>query len=134
VADATVFAGHVPEEDVAELYRSCAVCVMPSRILPGGDSEGFGITYLEAGACARPVVGGRQAGVVDAIVHGETGLLVDPQDPGAIADAVVRLLDDPDLARRMGEGGRARVLAEFTWSSIARRYLALLEDVRGGAA
>ena len=132
VAHAVVFAGHGPEADVADLYRCCAVCVMPSRILRNGDSEGFGITYLEAGACARPVVGGRQAGVLDAIVDGETGLLVDPEDPGAIADALLGLLDDPGRAGRMGEAGRERVLRDFTWERIARRYLALLEEA--GAA
>jgi phosphatidylinositol alpha-1,6-mannosyltransferase len=128
VTDLVVFAGHVPEEDVADLYRCCSVCVMPSRILPNGDAEGFGITYLEAGACGKPVIGGRQAGVLDAIVDGQTGLLVDPRDPRAIGDAVVHILDDPDLAAAMGEAGRARVLSSFTWARIASRYLALLHD------
>jgi phosphatidylinositol alpha-1,6-mannosyltransferase len=129
VSELVAFVGHVPEEDVADLYRSCAVCVMPSRILAGGDSEGFGITFLEAGACGRPVIGGRQAGVLDAVVDGETGLLVDPEDPGAIAEAIGGLLDDPQRARRMGEAGRARVLADFTWDRVAGRYLAQLDGV-----
>jgi phosphatidylinositol alpha-1,6-mannosyltransferase len=100
---------------------------MPSRILEKkGDTEGFGITFIEAGACGKPVIGGDQAGVVDAIVHGETGFLVDPSDPAAVADALNRLLDDPALARTMGEAGRRRVEAAFTWDRVAARYLALL--------
>jgi phosphatidylinositol alpha-1,6-mannosyltransferase len=120
------FTGHVPAADVVEMYRACAVCVMPSRIIEKkGDTEGFGITFIEAGACGKPVIGGREAGVVDAIVDGETGLLVDPADPAAVADALNRILGDPGLARAMGEAGRLRVEAGFTWDAIARRYLAL---------
>ena len=120
------FTGHVPAADVVDLYRACDVCVMPSRILERkGDTEGFGITFIEAGACAKPVIGGREAGVVDAIVDGETGLLVDPSDPAAVAEALNRILGDPGLARRMGEAGRVRVEAAFTWDRVARQYLAL---------
>jgi phosphatidylinositol alpha-1,6-mannosyltransferase len=119
-----VFTGHVPEEDVVGLYRACDVTVMPSRILEEkGDSEGFGITYLEANACAKPVIGGRQAGVLDAIVDEETGFLVDPMSTREIAAAIRTLVEDPDRARRMGEAGLARVEADFTWTAIARRYL-----------
>ncbi|MGD8279156.1 MAG: glycosyltransferase family 4 protein, partial [Gemmatimonadota bacterium] len=121
------FTGHVPAADVADMYRACDVCVMPSRILARkGDTEGFGITFIEAGACAKPVIGGREAGVVDAIVDGDTGLLVDPSDPAAVAGALNRILDDPALAESMGEAGRRRVEEAFTWDRIARRYLALL--------
>ena len=124
VEDRVVFAGHVPEEDLRGLSRPCGGCVTPSPRRAGGAPDRFGITYLEAGACARPVIGGREAGVVDAVVDGETGYLVDPRDPAAIADAIDAILADPALARAMGEAGRARVLEGFTWDRIAERYLA----------
>ena len=127
VEDAVRFLGRVVAEDIPHLYRACDVCVMPSRELPGsGDSEGFGITFLEAGACERPVVGGRAGGVVDAIEDGVTGFLVDPNSTQALADTLVRLLRDPARARLLGQAGRARVLREFSWGSIAGRYLDLV--------
>lgn len=94
---------------------------MPSRIPPnryGG--EGFGIVYLEAGARGLPVVAGRAGGATDAVVDGETGLLVDPEDPAAVADAVTELLLDGERARRMGLAGRQRA-ERLAWPSIARR-------------
>lgn len=121
-----VFLGHVPTEDVVDLYRACTACVMPSRIIrERGDAEGFGIAYLEAGACGKPVIGGNEAGVVDAIVHGKTGLLVDPGDPDAVAEAILQLLNDPARAREFGQAGMRRVREKFSWETIARRYLEL---------
>ena len=85
------------------------------------DVEGFGIVYLEAGACEVPVVGGLAGGVPDAVAHGETGLLADPQDTGKIAEALVELLRDRDRAKAMGRRARARILAGFTWQAAAAR-------------
>ena len=124
--DHVVFAGHVPADDVVDMHRVCDVSIMASRVIEErGDTEGFGITYLEAGACGKPVIGGNQAGVVDAIVHEETGLLVDPTRPAAVAEAMLRLLDDPEWAKQLGANGLARARAEFSWEAIARQYLDL---------
>jgi phosphatidylinositol alpha-1,6-mannosyltransferase len=79
---------------------------MPSRLDEHGGGEGFGIVYLEAGARGLPVVAGNVGGATDAVVHGETGLLIDPTDPDAVAGAIVALLTDKDRARSMGEAGR----------------------------
>ena len=116
------FVGHVEPAALPSFYRMCDVFVMPSRFLEEHhDVEGFGIVYLEAGACGKPVVGGRSGGTADAIVEGETGLLVDPTDPDDVAAALARLLENPALAKRLGQNARERVLTEYTWEAFARR-------------
>jgi phosphatidylinositol alpha-1,6-mannosyltransferase len=104
-----VFAGYVAEDDLPSLYAACDVFAMPSRALDIRDGvEGFGIVFLEAGACGKPVIGGRSGGIADAVADGVTGLLVDPVDVGAMADALVQLLVQRDVAHRMGASGRQR--------------------------
>jgi glycosyltransferase involved in cell wall biosynthesis len=97
--------GAVPRERVRELMDESALLVLPSR------SEGLGRVVLEAWARERPVVATRVGGITELVADGETGLLVPPDDPVALADAVVRLLDDADTARAMGERGRRQVVA-----------------------
>jgi phosphatidylinositol alpha-1,6-mannosyltransferase len=96
-----------------------------------GSAEGFGIACLEAGACARPVVAGRSGGIADAVLDGVTGLLVDPEDLGAISDAIISVLRDPALAKRLGDAGRERVLARFTWDQVMGEARSLFEDAVG---
>ena len=130
VADHVVFAGAVPDDLLPDLYSICDLFVMPSRERrQEADVEGFGIVYLEANACGKPVIGGRAGGVPDAVQHGETGLLVDPVDSAAIAEAICSLLSDPEKARRMGLRGRERVLREFDWNVIGTRLRGILEQI-----
>lgn len=115
-----VFLGELADEALADLYRSSDVLVLLSRESASeGGAEGFGIVSLEAAACGKPVVAGRSGGLLDAVVDGETGILVDPLDTGAAAQAIVSVLQDPALARRLGEAGRRRVLEGFTWDAMA---------------
>ncbi|OQX83401.1 MAG: hypothetical protein B6D63_06320, partial [Candidatus Latescibacteria bacterium 4484_7] len=107
------FVGLVSDDELSLHYRMCDIFIMASRRI-GNDVEGFGIVFLEAGYWQKPVVGGRSGGVEDAVVDGGTGILVDPQSPGQIADALIRLLDDEALAHSLGTAGRQRVLDEFT--------------------
>jgi phosphatidyl-myo-inositol dimannoside synthase len=113
------------------------VFVLASRVPPGGGGEGFGIVYLEASAHGLPCVGARRGGPADAIVDGRTGLCVDTEDPGAVADACLTLLRDPARARELGTAGRAWA-GENAWpAAIARAEDALLDlrpavRVRGG--
>jgi phosphatidyl-myo-inositol dimannoside synthase len=97
------------------------------------DIEGFGLSFLEASATGRPVVAGASGGIPDAVVDGETGLLVDPVDVGEAAEAVRRLLADPDLARRMGRAGRERVLQQFTWQRVIDDLRTIAADRGRGA-
>jgi phosphatidylinositol alpha-1,6-mannosyltransferase len=132
VADAVRFLGAVSDSERDRWLRSADVFAMPSR-LPGGGraGEGFGIVYLEAGTYGKPVVAGNVAGAPDAVLDGETGLLVDPADPREVADAITRLLGDPELADRLGRAGRERA-ATFSWQSMARSVEALLREPPGG--
>jgi phosphatidylinositol alpha-1,6-mannosyltransferase len=88
------------------------------------DVEGFGIVYLEAGACEVPVVGGRAGGVPDAVADGETGFLIDPRSREELANALIALLSDRARGKAMGRRARERVLREFTWEACADRMLA----------
>lgn len=117
-----IFTGLIPRREVLGLFAVCDVFVMISRI-EGSNAEGFGIVFLEAGVLSKPVLGGRAGGVRDAIEDGVTGYLVDPLDSGEVADAVVRILLDRDLASRLGSNGRERVLSRFTWDRIFDRIV-----------
>ena len=86
VADAVLFAGHVPETELADHYRICDLFAMPST------GEGFGIVYLEAMACGKPVLGGNKDAAVDALRGGELGALVDPHDRQALASTIIAIL------------------------------------------
>lgn len=116
VEEKVIFTGEVSEEELIALYNACDIFIMTPRIIEEkGDAEGFGIVYLEAGACAKPVIAGRSGGVPEAVADGKTGILVDPLNVEDIKGAILKLLKDPDLSKRMGKAGRARVLNDFTW-------------------
>jgi phosphatidylinositol alpha-1,6-mannosyltransferase len=123
------FLGEVTDDRLLDLYRSADVLAVLSRESASlGGAEGFGIVCLEAAACGVPVVAGRSGGLPDAVQDGVTGLLVDPLDIGAAAEAIVSLLGDPNRARRMGAAGRAAVLDHFTWDHMAREARKLFEE------
>lgn len=132
VAERVIFAGAVSDEDLPAYYNAADLFLMPNRE-EGGDVEGFGIVFLEANACGKPVIGGRSGGAVDAVTDGETGYLVAPYSSEAIAEAVVRLLTDSALARRMGERGRERVQREFSWERAAQQVRVLTAEVVAAA-
>ncbi len=122
VAERVRMLGHVADADLPLWYAACDVFVMPARSEPP-DVEGFGLVFLEASACARPVVGVRSGGVVDAIEHEKTGFLLDPADDAALCEALSRLLLEPNLAAEFGRAGRARVERDFTWKRVASRIV-----------
>ena len=125
----------LPVPEVVELYSHAAVFVCPSIYEP------FGLINLEAMACGTPVVASRVGGIPEVVVDGETGWLVPPGDEAALARALRDALADPARARRMGEAGRRRVEAHFSWDRIADRTVAVYRDAiaakaaaRGGSA
>lgn len=91
--------------------------------------EPFGLTPLEGMACGRPVIGSAVGGITFTIKDGETGLLVPPRDPTALAASLQQLLSQPELRMQMGMAARKRVEREFTWSIVAMRTAALYETV-----
>jgi len=108
--------------DVAACLAAADIVALPSL------QEGLGVAALEAMAAGRPVVASRVGGLAEAVVHEETGLLVPPGDPTALAAALARLARDPDLRARLGAAGHARVLARYTATRMAEGTLACYED------
>jgi len=105
--------GHVQPQDLPRWYNACDLFAMPNRDIEG-DTEGFGIVYLEANACARPAVAGITGGTGSAVEDGLNGLRVDGESVQAVEAGLARLLQDAALAQRLGRQGRDRVLARFT--------------------
>jgi phosphatidylinositol alpha-1,6-mannosyltransferase len=126
------FAGRIPVEELVSHYQLCDLFVMPNRELPNGDTEGFGLVFLEANACAKAVVGGRAGGVVEAVRHGETGLTVEGTDVAGITAAIVELLTN-DARREAMEQQGLRVARESSSAEKALRFHALCERAANGA-
>ncbi|KAB2370710.1 glycosyltransferase family 4 protein [Actinomadura montaniterrae] len=127
VAGSVVFTGSVPWEELPAHYDAGDVFAMPCRTRRRGlDVEGLGIVYLEASATGLPVVAGDSGGAPDAVLDGETGVVVPGRSVPRVADAVAGLLADPDRARAMGRAGRAWVEREWRWEVQAARLDALL--------
>ena len=115
VADRITIVDYVSEGDLPTLYHLCDLYAMVSRWDPiTKEVEGFGICYLEAGACGKPCVAGSVGGCGDAVEDGVTGLVVDPTDNDAVYEALRALLTDPDRSHVMGQAGRRRVKDLFT--------------------
>jgi len=127
--DNIVFTGYVSEDKKAYYYNAADVYIMPNREIENGDVEGFGIVFLEANAYRKPVIGGRSGGVIDAIIDGKTGLLVNPTDTKEIASAIIRLLSNEDYATQLGFQGRKRVERDFNWEVIVSRMRIELEKL-----
>lgn len=127
VEDAVEFAGHLRGDALEAAWTRARVYAMPCREEAGGDTEGYGLTFLEAGARGLPVVAGTTGGVPEAVDDGVTGVLVDPGDEGALVEALVGLLTDPERARALGAAGRERALGRHSPGKFAD---SVLEGVR----
>jgi phosphatidylinositol alpha-1,6-mannosyltransferase len=116
-----VYLGEIAPNEVAVTYRQCDIYAMTSRILPRS-VEGFGLTYLEAGFHGKPVVAYRSGGASEAVIDNETGLLVPEGNLNALAQAFARLIAEPKLRERLGEGGKQNC-ARYSWETTARILL-----------
>ncbi len=127
VGDHVAITGSVPFEALPGYYRAGDVFAMPCRERLGGlDVEGLGMVFLEAAACGLPVVAGRSGGSVDAVIDGETGLLVDGRDVGGVATAIADLLLEAPKAAAMGVRGCEWVAKEWTWEATTSRLKEML--------
>lgn len=125
------FLGVLDEEERDRWLARSQVFAMPSRVPAGGlGGEGFGIAYLEAGALGLPVVAGAVGGAKDAVVDGETGVLVDPLDHVELADTLADLLLDRERCERLGRAGLAHA-ARFEWRAIVPRVEAVIAQAMG---
>jgi glycosyltransferase involved in cell wall biosynthesis len=123
VTDSVLFVGRKQASELRHWYAAADVAVTTPWYEP------FGLTPLEAMACATPVIGSRVGGIGFTIVDGETGFLVPPKDAEALANKLERLLADGDLRQRMGSAGRSRIEREFTWQMVASRTAALYAEL-----
>jgi phosphatidylinositol alpha-1,6-mannosyltransferase len=127
VDEHVVFTDGVPADELPAHHAMADVFAMPCRTRGAGlDVEGLGIVYLEASASGVPVVAGRSGGAPESVLDGETGLVVDGGDVGAIAVAIGDLLADPDRAAQMGATGRRWVVDNWQWHTKAQRLGDLL--------
>jgi phosphatidylinositol alpha-1,6-mannosyltransferase len=131
VAARVIFPGVIRQEPFirehgASIYSLADVFVMPC-LASERDVEGFGIVYLEAGACEVPVIGSRVGGIPDAVVEGETGLLVDPARPEELEAALLDLLRRTDRGRSLGIAARRRILRDLTWEKTGDAVLGLMD-------
>lgn len=130
------FLGFIPDEDIVLYHQIGDVFAMPNRILPDGDSEGFGIVFLEANAAGRPVVGGNVGGSVDAIEDGVSGYCVDPYSVEEVARSLCTLLDNAELRVSLGAAGKDRALQFFQWPELGRQFeeaMTLIHAKSGGS-
>ncbi|HXN37604.1 MAG TPA: glycosyltransferase family 4 protein [Solirubrobacteraceae bacterium] len=126
VAGSVRFLGALSDAQRDTWLRRARLLAMPSRLPAGARAgEGFGIVYTEAAAYGKPVVAGNVGGALDAVLDGQTGLLVDPADPRAVGEAIATLLLDFDLAQRLGRAGAQRA-QEFAWPLVVGRLQEVL--------
>ena len=128
VAGHVLFAGPKDRAEIREYYSAADAFVTTPWYEP------FGITPVEAMACARPVIGADVGGIKSTVVDGETGFLIPPRDPHALAQRLAVLHANPGLARRMGEQGLRRAWRFYTWRSVAEQALAIYAAARAEAA
>ena len=128
--DKVIFAGFVPDEDVPKYYSASDVFIMPSREIGEKDIEGFGLVFLEANACGKPVIGGKSGGISDAVADGVSGILVDPLNVDEISQALITLLSNEELAVKLGSQGRKRVEEQFSDPATAEKFSEILGNVK----
>jgi glycogen synthase len=126
IEESVDFLGWVHPDNVPGLINSCTMVVMPSR------QEAFGLVALQAAQMGRPIVASRAGGIPEVVADGQTGILVEVDDRGALAGAIESLLDHPHRARCMGESARRRAEGEFSMERCADDYEALYRKLIGG--
>lgn len=119
------FEGAMANHDLPPMYRRAAVCVLPSL------EEGLGLTLVEALGCECPVVASDLPAIRDVVIHQQTGWLVPPGDPVALADGIIGLLGHPPLRRQLAVQGRQHVLMRFDWESVVSRYRDVIAGLSG---
>ena len=123
------FLGMVPQTKLPALYRRAALAVFPFIVAKSGDQEGFGLVQVEAMGCECPVIAGDLPVIHDTIIHEENGLLFPSGNSQALADTILRALNDPELRARLAGEGRKRVVQKFEWEIVAGKYAGLFKKL-----
>jgi len=122
-----IFLNELADNEKWAWFNLCDIFIMPARDI-SGDYEGFGIVYLEANLCGKPVIAGLAGGVKDAVKHNYNGLMVDPEDENSIREAIISLATDRNLRDQLGRRGQTRALNEFNWSAQALKLSRQLKN------
>jgi len=120
VEDRVHFLGHVEAIDLPRWYNACDIFAMPNREI-NGDTEGFGLVFLEAAACGKPSIAGLAGGTGSAVLDGETGIRVDGDSLERITDSLEEMLTNSVLRMKLGERAMNRACADFSWEAVADR-------------
>ena len=128
-----IFTGQVDDEILPLYYNACDVFIMLSReIYNEAKVEGFGIVFLEASACGKPIIAGRSGGIEDAVTDRVTGILVDPLDQDEIESAAEKILSDKNYAEQLGSNGVARIKEEkLDWHNVSDKIREVLAEAKG---
>lgn len=118
--------GHVAMDDLPRWYNACDLFVLANRDI-GGDTEGFGMVYVEAAACGKAAIAGRAGGTGSAVIDGVTGLRVEAEGPERLVEVLTALLRDEGARNAMGAAGLQRARAELSWDAVARRTTVVLD-------
>jgi glycogen(starch) synthase len=120
------FTGWIESTEIPALLNSATIVLMPSRVI-----EGFGLVAMEAAMMGRPVIATRSGGLVEVVVDGETGLLVEREDSSAFAAAIAHLLERPNLAAQLGQAARSRAQAAYGWKRHVDAFADLYTQLAG---
>ncbi|MFX0061319.1 MAG: glycosyltransferase [Candidatus Hermodarchaeota archaeon] len=130
VDQAVKFIKPPPLESVPMYFNACDVFLLMSRTVPEEkDAESFGIVYLEASACGKPVIAGKSGGTGEAVEEGVTGFRIDPWDTEALTDVLVKLLDNPKMRTELGKRGRNRAVSQFGWATKAKETIEIYKKL-----
>lgn len=122
-----IFVGYVPDEELPAYYSLCDVFIAPSKETNDGSIEGFGMVLIEANACKRAVIGSSSGGIPEAIRDGETGIIFQSGNNNELYSALLKLLTQPKLAKKLGENGEKIAKTEFSWPIITKRFNKLIQ-------
>jgi len=120
------FYNDIVDYELPKFYAAADIFVMPVRKVGAGDIEGFGIVYLEANSFGKPVIAGQTGGAVEAVEDGVNGLLVDPESINAIAAAIIKVLENEEMARSLGNTGKLRIAKKFNWAEQSKVLIDVL--------
>ena len=126
--DYVTFVGKIPDHLINDFYNLCDVFVLPA-VTEKLSVEGFGIVFLEANACKKPVIGSNSGGIPSAILHKKTGLIVPESNPELLSKAIVEILRDPELAKELGNQGYNRVKTEANWERVSTIILSHIKEL-----
>lgn len=122
ISDKVSFLGMVSQTELPAMYRKATFAIFPFIVAKSGDQEGFGLVQVEAMGCECPVIAGDLPAIHDTVVHEENGLIFPSGNAQALADSIIKLLDDPGLRDRLAWEGRKSVVRNFDWEIIAGKY------------